>query len=374
MQTTGIQTPIGAKITGPDLSEIARIGQQVQSVLLHDVPGTRTAYAEQTTGGRYIEITPDREKAARFGLNIGDIQTVIDTAVGGAEVTQTVEGLERFPVSIRYPRADRDSIEALNDLPIVTPTGATVALGQVASIAVTDGPPMIRSEDSRPAGFVFVTTQGIDLGSYVHHARKVVDAQITLPPGYAINWTGQYQYLERASQRLEKVVPLTLAIIFVLLFLIFRQGGKALLIMASLPFALVGGFWLLWAMDFELSIAVAVGFIALAGVAAEFGVVMLIYLDRAIDERRAQGRLNTRADLADAIMDGAVLRVRPKAMTVAVILAGLIPILIGHGTGSEVMSRIAAPMIGGMITAPLLSMFLLPMIYWLWQRRGLPAA
>ncbi|HQS03548.1 MAG: CusA/CzcA family heavy metal efflux RND transporter [Halothiobacillus sp. 24-54-40] len=374
MQTTGIQTPIGAKITGPDLSEIARIGQQVQSVLLHDVPGTRTAYAEQTTGGRYIEITPDRVKAARFGLNIGDIQTVIDTAVGGAEVTQTVEGLERFPVSIRYPRADRDSIEALKNLPIVTPTGATVALGQVASIAVTDGPPMIRSEDSRPAGFVFVTTQGIDLGTYVSHARTVVDAKVALPPGYAISWTGQYQYLERASKRLTQVVPLTLAIIFVLLFLIFRHAGKASLIMASLPFALVGGFWLLWAMNFELSIAVAVGFIALAGVAAEFGVVMLIYLDHAIDERRAQGRLNTRADLAEAIMEGAVLRVRPKAMTVAVILAGLIPILIGHGTGSEVMSRIAAPMIGGMITAPLLSMILLPVMYWLWQRRGLPVA
>ncbi|MHB9020981.1 MAG: efflux RND transporter permease subunit [Halothiobacillus sp.] len=374
MQTTGIQTPIGAKITGPDLGEIARIGQQVQSVLMQRVPGTRTAYAERTTGGRYIEITPDRVKSARFGLNIGDIQDVINSAVGGAEVTQTVEGLERFPVSIRYPRADRDSIEALKNLPIVTSTGATVALGQVASIVVTDGPPMIRSEDSRPAGFVFVTTQGIDLGTYVNNARRIVDADVALPPGYAINWTGQYQYLQRASKRLEQVVPLTLAIIFVLLFLIFRHGGKAVMIMGSLPFALVGGFWLLWALNFELSIAVAVGFIALAGVSAEFGVVMLIYLDQAIGDRRRNGTLNTRADLASAIMEGAVLRVRPKAMTVAVILAGLIPILIGHGTGSEVMSRIAAPMIGGMITAPLLSMFLLPVIYWLWQRRGLPSA
>ncbi|MDD4966713.1 CusA/CzcA family heavy metal efflux RND transporter [Halothiobacillus sp.] len=372
MQTTGIQTPVGVKITGPDLHQIDRIGKQVEAVL-QTVPGTRTAYADRTNGGRYIEITPDRIKAARFGLNIGEIQDVISSAVGGVEVTQTVEGLERFPVSIRYPRADRDSVSKLKDLPIVTPTGATVALGQIATIQVTDGPPMIRSEDSRPAGFVFVTTQGVDLGGYVSNARRIVADKVNLPPGYAISWTGQYQYLQRATERLKQVVPLTLAIIFVLLFLIFRHGGKASLIMVTLPFALVGGFWLLWALGFELSIAVAVGFIALAGVAAEFGVVMLIYLDHAIEDRRRAGRLNTRTDLAEAIMEGAVLRVRPKAMTVAVILAGLIPILVGHGTGSEVMSRIAAPMIGGMITAPLLSMLLLPAVYWLWQRRHLPA-
>ncbi len=372
MQTTGIQTPVGVKITGPDLHQIDRIGKEVEAVL-QTVPGTRTAYADRTNGGRYIEITPDRIKAARFGLNIGEIQDVISSAVGGVEVTQTVEGLERFPVSIRYPRADRDSVSKLKDLPIVTPTGATVALGQIATIQVTDGPPMIRSEDSRPAGFVFVTTQGVDLGGYVSNARRIVADKVNLPPGYAISWTGQYQYLQRATERLKQVVPLTLAIIFVLLFLIFRHGGKASLIMVTLPFALVGGFWLLWALGFELSIAVAVGFIALAGVAAEFGVVMLIYLDHAIEDRRRAGRLNTRTDLAEAIMEGAVLRVRPKAMTVAVILAGLIPILVGHGTGSEVMSRIAAPMIGGMITAPLLSMLLLPAVYWLWQRRHLPA-
>jgi Cu(I)/Ag(I) efflux system membrane protein CusA/SilA len=371
MQTTGIQTPIGVKITGPDLKEIAQIGKEVEGVL-RTVPGTRTAYADRTNSGRYIEITPDRVKAARFGLNIGDIQDVISMAVGGVEVTQTVEGLERFPVSLRYPRADRDSISKLEDLPIVTPSGATVALGQIASVAVTEGPPMIKSDDSRPAGYVFVTTQGVDLGGYVNEARRIVDKRVHLPEGYAINWTGQYQYLQRASKRLEQVVPLTLAIIFLLLFLIFRHGGKALMIMGSLPFALVGGFWLLWALNFEISIAVAVGFIALAGVAAEFGVVMLIYLDQAITRRREAGTLNTRADLAEALMEGAVLRVRPKAMTVAVILAGLIPILIGHGTGAEVMSRIAAPMVGGMITAPLLSLFLLPVIYWLWQRRGLP--
>ncbi len=371
MQTTGIQTPIGAKITGPDLAEINRLGNQVAAVL-KTLPGTRTVFADQTTGGRYIEIVPDRDKAARFGLNIGQIQDVISSAVGGVEITQTVEGLERFPVSIRYPRADRDSVGKLRDLPIVTPSGATVALGEIAHIAVTDGPPMIRSEDGRPAGFVFITTQGIDLGQYVDNARRAIDAEIKLPPGYAIGWAGQYQYLTRATERLKHVVPLTLAIIFVLLYLIFRHIGKALLIMLTLPFALVGGFWLLWALGFEWSIAVAVGFIALAGVAAEFGVVMLLYLDHAIERRQAAGQLTTRADLAAALREGAVLRVRPKAMTVAVILAGLIPILIGHGTGSEVMSRIAAPMIGGMLTAPLLSMFLIPLVYWLWLRRRYP--
>jgi len=370
MQTTGIQTPIGVKVTGPDLGEIARIGKKVEGILQH-VPGTRTAYADRTTSGRYIQILPDRIKAARFGLNIGDIQQVISMAVGGVQVTQTVEGLKRFPVSLRYPRADRDSLAKLRDLPIVTPSGATVALGQIATIKVTNGPAMIKSEDSRPAGYVFVTTHGVDLAGYVSKARRILNSKIHLPPGYAISWTGQYQYLQRAKERLKQVVPVTLAIIFVLLFLIFRHGGKAVMIMGSLPFALVGGFWLLWALNYQLSIAVAVGFIALAGVAAEFGVVMLIYLDQAIDRYRHENRLATRADLAAAIEEGAVLRVRPKAMTVAVVLAGLLPIMFGVGTGSSVMSRIAAPMIGGMITAPLLSLFVLPVIYWLWRRRGL---
>ncbi|MFP4252759.1 MAG: efflux RND transporter permease subunit, partial [Guyparkeria sp.] len=244
--------------------------------------------------------------------------------------------------------------------------------GQVASVEVESGPPVIKSENSRPAGFVFVNTRGVDLGGYVDRAREELRDKVDLPPGYAIEWSGQYQYMERAAERLKQVVPLTLAIIFILLYLAFRHGGKAVMIMGSLPFALIGSFWLLWALEYNLSIAVAVGLIALAGVAAEFGVVMLLYLDQAIKRHQEEGRLNTRADLKDALMEGAVLRVRPKAMTVAVILAGLMPIMIGVGTGSEVMSRIAAPMVGGMITAPILSMIVLPVIYWLWQRRRLP--
>lgn len=371
MQTTGIQTPIGIKITGSDLDQIEAIGQEVEAAL-KGLPGTRSAFADRTSDGRYVVITPDRAKAARVGLNIGEIQRVISLAVGGVKVTDTVEGLERFPVSLRYPQADRNSVEALRDLPIVTPTGATVALGQVASVEIESGPPVIKSENSRPAGFVFVTTRGVDLGGYVERAKLVLREEVDLPPGYAIEWAGQYRYMERAAERLKQVVPLTLAIIFILLYLAFRHGGKAVMIMGSLPFALIGSFWLLWALEYNLSIAVAVGLIALAGVAAEFGVVMLIYLDQAIKRREEEGQFNTRADLKDALMEGAVLRVRPKAMTVAVILAGLTPIMIGVGTGSEVMSRIAAPMVGGMITAPILSMIVLPVIYWLWQRRRLP--
>ncbi|MBN2871439.1 MAG: efflux RND transporter permease subunit [Halothiobacillaceae bacterium] len=371
MQTTGIQTPIGIKITGSDLDKIEDVGKQVETAL-KTLPGTRSAFADRTSDGRYVVITPDREKAARFGLNIGDIQKVISLAVGGVKVTETVEGLERYPVSLRYPQVDRNSVESLRDLPIVTPGGSSVALGQVASVAIESGPPVIKSENSRPAGFVFVTTSGVDLGGYVTRAKEVLKEKVDLPPGYALEWAGQYRYMERAAERLEQVVPLTLAIIFVLLYLTFRHGGKALMIMASLPFALIGSFWLLWALGYNLSIAVAVGLIALAGVAAEFGVVMLVYLDQAIKRHQDEGQFNTRDDLKAALMEGAVLRVRPKAMTVAVILAGLMPILVGHGTGSEVMSRIAAPMVGGMITAPILSMIVLPVIYWLWQRRKMP--
>ncbi|MEC9482780.1 MAG: efflux RND transporter permease subunit, partial [Halomonas sp.] len=371
MQTTGIQTPIGIKITGPDLDRIEAVGKQVEAAL-KTLPGTRSAFADRTSDGRYVVITPDRAKAARFGLNIGDIQKVISLAVGGVKVTETVEGLERYPVSLRYPQADRNSVESLRDLPIVTPNGSAVALGQVATVEIESGPPVIKSENSRPAGFVFVTTSGVDLGGYVARAKEALKQEVDLPPGYALEWAGQYRYMERAAERLKQVVPLTLAIIFVLLYLTFRHGGKAIMIMASLPFALIGSFWLLWALGYNLSIAVAVGVIALAGVAAEFGVVMLIYLDQAIERYQREERLRTRADLKDALMEGAVLRVRPKAMTVAVILAGLMPIMVGHGTGSAVMSRIAAPMVGGMITAPILSMIVLPVIYWLWQRRKLP--
>jgi len=297
------------------------------------------------------------------------VQDVVTYAIGGEDVTQTIEGLQRFPVNIRYPRELRDSVEKLRQLPMITRQGETVPLGAVADISITDGPPMIRSENSRPNGWIYVDIRDRDLGSYVKDAQRRVADKIQLPPGYSISWSGQYEYLERATKRLEVVVPFTLAIILVLLYLIFRNLTEALLIMTTLPFALVGGFWLIYLLGFNMSIASAVGFIALAGVAAEFGVVMLIYVNQAVARRQGEGRLNNLSDLRLAIEEGAALRVRPLAMTVAVVIAGLLPVMFGSGAGSEVMRRIAAPMVGGMITAPLLSMFVLPAAYLLMRRQ-----
>jgi len=367
MLATGIKTPVGIKVAGPDIGEIERIGRDIERVV-SQVPGTQSAYSERVAGGRYIEIRPDRVAAARYGLNISDINQVIAAAVGGINITQTVEGLERYPVNLRFPREQRDDIEKLRQLPLVTATGAQVALGQVADVVVADGPPMLKSENARLNGWTFVDIRGVDLGTYIEAAQQAVREQVDLPPGYSITWSGQYEYMLRAKERLTEVVPVTLAIIFVLLYLTFRHAGEAVIVMLSLPSALVGGFWLIFLLGYHLSVAVAVGFIALAGVAAEFGVVMLVYLDNALRARTEDGRL-TLAELRAAIMEGAVLRVRPKAMTVAVIVAGLVPIFIGQGTGSEVMQRIAAPMIGGMITAPLLSLFVVPAIYLVWKRR-----
>lgn len=370
MLSTGIKSPVGVKIAGPDLQVIERVGEQVEAVL-KTVPGTRSAYAERVRGGRYIEVRIDRIRAARLGLSLADVQQVVALAIGGENVGQTVEGLQRFPINLRYPRELRDSIDRLRDLPIVTEGGATTTLGAVSDIVVTDGPPQLRSENARLNGWVYVDISGRDLGSYVREAQQRVQQQVPLPPGYSIAWSGQFEYLERAARKLQLVIPFTLAIIFVLLYLTFRSFASALLIMGTLPFALVGGFWLLYLLGYNLSIASAVGFIALAGVAAEFGVVMQIYLDNAIRRRRDEGRLGSLGDLVAAIGEGAVQRVRPKAMTVAVIVAGLLPIMFGGGTGSEVMRRIAAPMVGGMITAPLLSMIVLPVAYLLWHRREL---
>jgi Cu(I)/Ag(I) efflux system membrane protein CusA/SilA len=370
MLATGIKTPVGIKVAGPDLKEIERIGQAIEQAVMR-VPGTASAYSERVAGGRYIEVRPDRLQAARVGLEIEDINRIVSAAVGGLNITRTVEGLERYPVNLRFPREQRDDLEKLRDLPVVTPSGAQVPLGQIAEVTIVDGPPMLKSENARINGWTFVDIRGVDLGHYIERARRVVAEQVALPPGYSITWSGQYEYLLRAKERLTQVVPFTLVIIFALLFLTFGRMGEALLVMLSLPFALVGGFWLIYLLGYNLSVAVAVGFIALAGVAAEFGVVMLVYLDNALKERREQNQLATLADLKQAIMEGAVLRVRPKAMTVAVIIAGLIPIMLGGGTGSEVMRRIAAPMVGGMITAPLLSLFVIPAIYLLWKRRGL---
>ncbi|TJY64868.1 efflux RND transporter permease subunit [Sinimarinibacterium sp. CAU 1509] len=373
MLATGIKSPVGIKIAGPDLAQIDQLGARIESVV-SKVPGAVSVFAERTTGGRYIEVRPDRLATARLGLSIEDVQRVIAFAVGGRNVGELVDGLARYPINVRYPRALRDSPDALRALPILTAAGATVTLGQIAQIAIVDGPPMIRSENARPAGYVYVDIRNRDLGSFVADAQAAVHDQIELPSGYSIAWSGQFEYLERASDRLKLVVPLTLAIIFLLLFMIFGRAGEAALIMSTLPFALVGGYWLIYLLGHHLSIASAVGFIALSGVAAEFGVVMLIYLQHALSARATENRLQTDADLRAAIIEGAVLRVRPKAMTVAVIIAGLLPLfwhLGGSATGSEMMQRIAAPMIGGMLTAPLLSMLVLPAAYLLIGRRRL---
>jgi len=366
MLATGIKSPVGVKVAGTDLATIDRITGEIERVL-KDVPGVSSALAERLTGGRYVDVNIKRDEASRFGMNIADVQSVIASAVGGENIGETVEGLQRFPINVRYPREIRDSLEQLRSLPIVTERGARLVLSDVADIRITDGPPMLRSENARLSGWVYVDIRGRDLRSAVQDMQRVVTKEVKLPPGYAVSWSGQFEFLERATAKLKVVVPFTLLIIFVLLYLTFKRFDEALLIMAALPFALVGGIWLLYLLSYNLSVAGAVGFIALAGVSAEFGVIMLLYLKHAWDERVDEGKTST-ADLLDAIREGAVLRVRPKAMTVAVILAGLFPIMWGTGTGSEVMQRIAAPMVGGMITAPLLSMFVIPAAYLLMRR------
>ena len=366
MLATGIKSPVGVKIAGTDLVTIDRLTGEVERTL-KDVPGVSSALAERLTGGRYVDVDIRRDDAARFGMNIADVQSVISSAVGGENIGETVEGLQRFPINVRYPREIRDSVEKLRELPIVTERGQRLVLADVADVKITDGPPMLRSENARLSGWVYVDIRGRDLRSAVQDMQQAVAQKVKLPPGYSISWSGQFEFLERATAKLKVVVPFTLLIIFVLLYLTFGSFGEALLIMATLPFALVGGIWLLYLLGYNLSIAGAVGFIALAGVSAEFGVIMLLYLKHAWSERLEQGKTSA-ADLLDAIREGAVLRVRPKAMTVAVILAGLFPIMWGTGTGSEVMQRIAAPMVGGMITAPLLSMFVVPAAYLLMRR------
>jgi Cu(I)/Ag(I) efflux system membrane protein CusA/SilA len=367
MLATGIKSPVGVKVLGPDLATIDRLTGEIERAL-KPVPGVTSAFAERLTGGRYVDVDIQRDAAARYGLNIADVQAVISSAVGGMNIGETVEGLQRFPINVRYPREFRDSVARLQTLPIVTPRGQQLVLSDVATIRITDGPPMLRSENARLAGYVYVDIRGRDLGSAVRDMQRTVADKVQLPPGYSVAWSGQFEFLERASAKLKLVVPFTLLIIFVLLYLTFKHFGEALLIMTTLPFALVGGIWLLYGLGYNLSIAGAVGFIALAGVAAEFGVIMLLYLKQAWLARVDQNQ-TSEADLLDAIREGAVLRVRPKAMTVAVILAGLLPIMWGTGTGSEVMQRIAAPMVGGMITAPLLSMFVVPAVFLLMRRR-----
>jgi len=362
MLATGIKSPVGVKIAGSDLQVIDHLARQVESAV-RQVPGVTSAFAERLAGGRYVDLNIDRERAARYGLNISDVQSIVSAAIGGNDVGETVEGLQRFPINVRYPREVRDSLQGLRDLPVLTERGAQIRLGDVASIGIADGPSMLKSENARLAGWVYVDVRGRALGTAVRDMQRAVARQVTLPAGYSISWSGQFEYLERATQRLKIVVPATLAIIFVLLYLTFRRPSDAALIMATLPCALVGGFWLMFLLGYNMSIASAVGFIALGGVAAEIGVVMLVYLNQVLAARAASGRLNGERDLVEAVIEGAALRVRPIAMTVAVIIAGLLPIMWGSGTGSEVMRRIAAPMVGGMITAPLISMFVVPAAY-----------
>ncbi|MHB1332664.1 MAG: efflux RND transporter permease subunit [Sulfuriferula sp.] len=367
MLATGIKSPIGVKVAGSNLHQIDQITQEIEKVA-KTVPGVSSALAERLTGGRYINVDIDRRAAARYGLNVNDVQSVVASLIGGENIGETVEGLARYPINVRYDRSWRSSPEALTRLPILTPTGERITLGTVAKVSITDGPPMLKSENSRPTGWVYIDVSGRDLASTVDDLRKTVTQQVKLEPGMSIAYSGQFEYLERANARLKLVVPATLLIIFVLLYFIFKRFDEAGLIMVTLPFALTGGLWFLYLMGYNLSVATGVGFIALAGVSSEFGVIMLLYLKNAWDARCESGQGDD-AGLLDAIREGAVLRIRPKAMTVAVIIAGLLPIILGSGTGSEVMRRIAAPMLGGMITAPLLSLFVIPAAYRLMRRR-----
>ena len=374
MLATGIKTPVGIKVAGPDLEVIEGIGQQLEEVLA-TVNGTASVYSERVAGGRYIDVDIDRKRASRLGLNIAEVQDVVRSAVGGMNITQTVENLERYPVNLRYPQRVRDSVEQLRLLPIVTPQGARIALADVADVKVVDGPPMIKSENARLNGWIYVDISGRDLGSYVAEAQRVVAEEIELPTGYSLAWSGQYEYMVRAQERLAIVGPVTLAIIALLLYINFRRFPEVAMILGTLPMALIGGLWLLYWLGYELSVAVGVGFIALAGVAVEIGVVMLVYLNQAIRRRiadaRAAGRLLTFGDVQQAVIEGALLRVRPIMMTVAAIIAGLLPIMLGGGTGSEVMRRIAAPMVGGMVSATVLTLVVIPALFLLWRSRHL---
>ncbi|MBW3617895.1 MAG: CusA/CzcA family heavy metal efflux RND transporter, partial [Proteobacteria bacterium] len=368
MLATGIKSPIGVKVSGSDLGQIDGVAREIEAVA-KTVPGVSSAFSERLSGGRYIDVSIDRPMAGRYGLNIADVQSIVSSAIGGDNVGQVVEGLARYPINVRYPREVRDSLEELRALPVLTPSGQQITLDTVAELRVTDGPPMLRSENGRLAGWIYVDVRGRDLASVAGDLREAVAENVKLPPGVSLAYSGQFEFMERAMARLKIVVPATLLIIFLLLYLTFGRLDEAALIMLSLPFALTGGVWILYLLGYNLSVATGVGFIALAGVAAEFGVIMLIYLKHALADREAAGVPLTPEVVDQAIREGAVLRVRPKAMTVAVIIAGLLPIMTGGGAGSEVMSRIAAPMLGGMLSAPLLSMLVVPAAYLLMRRR-----
>lgn len=369
MLATGIKSPVGIKVNGNHLEQVEATARQIEQVV-RNVPGVTSALAERLKGGRYIDIDIDRVRAARYGVSVGELQSIIASVIGGDNIGETIEGRERFPINVRYPRELRDSVQKLRDLPVVTAAGAQVSLSDLADIRVSDGPPMLKSENARLSDWIYVDLRGRDLKSAVEDMQRAVAEQVTLPEGVSLSWSGQFEYLERASAKLKIVLPFTLAIIFVLLYVTFGRIRDALLIMGTLPFALIGGVWLLFLLNYNLSVAAAVGFIALAGVAAEFGVIMVLYLNHAMAHHRVDGQPLSEQQLLAAIREGAVLRVRPKVMTVATIMAGLLPIMWGNGVGSEVMRRIAAPMIGGMVSAPLLSMLVIPALYRLLHKKG----
>ncbi len=368
MLSTGIKTPVGLKVAGDDLKTLEGLGKEIEAVL-RDVPGTLSVYSERVVGGNYLDFEIDRKKAARYGLTVGDVQDVIQSAIGGMNITTTVEGLERYPVNLRYGRELRSDIPSLRRVLIATPTGAHIPIAQVAEIRIRKGPPAIKSENARLNAWIYVDLRGVDVGTYVARAQKIVNDAVKLPPGYTLTWSGQFEYMQRAKARLKVVVPLTLLIIFLLLYLNFKKVGESVIVMLSLPFALVGGVWTLYMLSYNMSVAVGVGFIALAGVSAEIGVIMIIYLNMACRERFLKGTLKTRADLEEAVKEGASRRIRPIMMTVFAIIGGLLPIMWGSGTGSAVMKRIAAPMVGGMISATILTLLVIPAIYTLWRER-----
>ncbi|MCL1093872.1 efflux RND transporter permease subunit [Shewanella kaireitica] len=370
MLSTGVRTPVGIKISGADIDELQRIGTEIEAVV-SKLPGTASAFAQRTSGGRYIDIEPNLKNAARYGMTLKDIQDVVQMAIGGMQVGQSIQGQERYPINIRYPRELRDSLEKLRDLPVLTKTGKYLPLGNLASISVSDGAPMLASENGRLISWVFVDLENISIGEYIATARAALDKEIQLPARYSYSFAGQYEYMQRVEAKMQLVVPLMLAVIFMLLMMTFSSFIQASVIMLSLPFSLVGSAWLLYFLDFNFSVAVSVGMIALAGVAAEFGVVMQVYLNNSIKDRKQAGNYNNRNDLSEALIHGAVMRIRPKAMTVATIFFGLLPIMWGSGTGNEVMQKIAAPMVGGMVTAPILSLFVIPAIYLLIYGRKL---
>ncbi|MHB1586350.1 MAG: efflux RND transporter permease subunit [Acidiferrobacteraceae bacterium] len=371
MLTTGLQTPLGIKVAGPDLKVLNRLGVQIQAAL-QGLPGAGTVYASKVTGGRYIVIHTNRARAARYGLTIATIDAFVETAIGGSPVATAVNGLERFPIDLRYPRSGRQSLDALRAARLATPSGAQIPFADVASVRIEDGPPMLTSDDAELNNWIYVNLKpGTGISGFVQRAKSVLKRKLNLPAGYTLSWVGQYQVMEHAARKLKLVIPAVIGLVALLLYLNFRNMTEVAIILLTLPFSLVGGFWLVYLLGYKLSVAVAVGFIALAGVASEFGVVMLLYLDQSVERRRSEGHLRSSEDLHQAIIEGTLLRLRPMVMTFAAVVGGLLPIMFSHGAGADVMQRIAAPMVGGMVSAALLSLVVIPALYWLWQRRML---